>query len=354
MFMWLLMDKQSLKNLYTWHSCTWLVSFVKRLVWLFQTKQGAWGVEFFCTISYAQTNLSIPSETKERAGSEMSDRHAHIQEIFNSIQGEGIFIGLRQVFLRFCGCNLNCSYCDTPETQIADSGRCRVWQGCEPEEGFEKPTELSENTIKRYKKTVDNTNRLKFSKGFLTLENPLGVDIVADVIKEFWSPATKHVSLTGGEPLLQSRFIRRLAEVIDLPLYLETNSTLPDAASDVAGLIDVAACDIKLEESGMEDDCDLLRDKTLRTIEIFNNNNCSVFVKIIILPQTTSATLISAIKSIAEINPEIPLVLQPITPPRNQSERPSPKNITEMMDAASRYLRDVRIIPQTHRLLGVL
>lgn len=226
---------------------------------------------------------------------------------------------------------------------------CKVWHGCEPEEGFEKPTELSENAIEVYKKTVDNTSKLKNSKGFFTLENPLGVDIVADLIKDLWSPSTKHVSLTGGEPLLQSRFIRRLAESIDIPLYLETNSTLPDAAVDVAGVIDVAACDIKLEESGVEDDREVLFERTLETIKIFNNSDCSVFAKVIILPQTTTATLMPAVTSIAEINPEIPLVLQPVTPPRNHPER-----LTEMMDAAGRYLRDVRVIPQMHRLLGVL
>ena len=36
-----------------------------------------------------------------------------IKEIFESIQGEGPFVGVNQLFLRFCGCNLNCNYCDT-------------------------------------------------------------------------------------------------------------------------------------------------------------------------------------------------------------------------------------------------
>ena len=38
---------------------------------------------------------------------------AKINEIFSSIQGEGPIVGYKQLFIRFCGCNLHCDYCDT-------------------------------------------------------------------------------------------------------------------------------------------------------------------------------------------------------------------------------------------------
>ena len=36
-----------------------------------------------------------------------------INEIFYSLQGEGYHTGTAAVFIRFSGCNLKCSFCDT-------------------------------------------------------------------------------------------------------------------------------------------------------------------------------------------------------------------------------------------------
>ena len=44
-----------------------------------------------------------------------------LNSIFHSIQGEGRFQGYPSDFIRFFGCNLNCSYCDTKYTLSGDS-----------------------------------------------------------------------------------------------------------------------------------------------------------------------------------------------------------------------------------------
>lgn len=46
-----------------------------------------------------------------------------VNEIFTSIQGEGIHSGLVTTFIRFSGCNLRCQWCDTPYALDANDGR---------------------------------------------------------------------------------------------------------------------------------------------------------------------------------------------------------------------------------------
>lgn len=47
------------------------------------------------------------------------DVYLPVHEIFRSVQGEGMFMGVPALFIRLWGCNLKCSFCDTPQ-QVQD------------------------------------------------------------------------------------------------------------------------------------------------------------------------------------------------------------------------------------------
>lgn len=242
-------------------------------------------------------------------------RCAYVSEIFNSIQGEGLYAGTRQVFVRFEQCQLHCAYCDTPQ------GR-NITEYCR----------------------VERTPR---SGSFRNIKNPLSGENLQEIIRTLWSPSTRHVSLTGGEPLIHADFINTLD--IEYPLYLETNAGFPVKARELKDMVAIASCDIKLPEHDATEHYSELLKNELETIAILNE--CSeTFVKVVILPETTPKSLSFAVDGVASIDSSIPLILQPVT-----SGRGVPVELLlRLMDFAGEKLKNVRAIPQMHRILSVL
>ena len=95
-----------------------------------------------------------------------------VHEIYASVQGESSFAGLPCTFVRLTGCNLRCSYCDTPQAFFGGTRRKR-----------------------------------------------------ADVLAEALAQSTQLVELTGGEPLLQPGAIPLMRELADAgrTVLLETS-----------------------------------------------------------------------------------------------------------------------------------
>ena len=79
----------------------------------------------------------------------------------------------------------------------------------------------------------------------------------------------------------------------------------------------------------------------------------SVSVKIVVGDSTDSAEITKVCDIVNAVNPATPLFLQPLTLPDGVLGI-SVQHILRLQELASSMLRDVRVIPQMHKLLGVL
>lgn len=240
---------------------------------------------------------------------------ANVIEIFSSVQGEGKYLGCRQIFVRLADCNLNCAYCDT-DYHRADY--CKI----ETEAG---------------------------SATFRDVNNPLDSAQVAEVIRRFnGEVSTQAVSFTGGEPLLHWQFVREVACAVGgLKIFLETNGTLYAELENVLNAVDIISMDIKLPSVIGRDLFDV-HEKFLRAAQ-----GKDIYVKIVLTGETTQEEFLTAIDLVASVDANILTILQPVTPVR-QICAVSADKILHFQAAALRRLKNVRVIPQTHKLINLL
>lgn len=252
----------------------------------------------------------------------MSTTEAQIFEIFSSVQGEGLYIGERQIFVRFLMCNLNCAYCDSIESLV-------------PQKTF------------RVEETPGK-------KDFKVYNNPVNSDQLAGLIDIFNRQKDLYhsVSFTGGEPLLQVDFIKNIAPRIrekGLKIYLETNGTMAERIAEIAELVDIIAMDMKLPSMTGAQDRTQEHKKVLEIVKAKN-----VFVKIVFGRASKAVEIEAASKAIAGVNAGITLVLQPVTPTKEIKHGPTPDQTLLFHSIAKRHLQNVRVIPQVHKLLRQL
>jgi len=160
------------------------------------------------------------------------------------------------------------------------------------------------------------------------------------------------ISLTGGEPLLQVDVLKILIPKLKergSKIYLETNGTMPERLAEIIGQIDIIAMDLKLPSMTGASDM-LAEHKKFLEIAIAQD----MFVKIVFGRESKPVEIENASKAIASIDKDIPLVLQPVTPVRDIKHGPLPEQIVAFHSIAKRNLTSVRVIPQVHKMLGIL
>ncbi|MFA5157200.1 MAG: 7-carboxy-7-deazaguanine synthase QueE [Candidatus Omnitrophota bacterium] len=219
-----------------------------------------------------------------------------ISEIFESIQGEGLYFGEKQLFVRLFGCNLKCKFCDTKQTNFTECSAAALFE-----------------------KIAGNKNRYRF------------------------------VSFTGGEPLLQNEFLRQILEMTHksgFKNYLETNGTMADELADVLEFVDIISMDIKLPSStGIKEN---LWPKHRKFLKVAAKKD--TFLKAVVSETTTDEDLYVAITLIKEMAKGMVLVLQPNY--FDDRKKLEPK-LHRYKEACMKEGIVACIIPQMHKLMGM-
>jgi organic radical activating enzyme len=248
-------------------------------------------------------------------------------EVFSSIQGEGPQVGASTLFIRLGGCDLRCRWCDSPHTW-KPAATCRI--------------QVSRGGGERDERA-----------------NPVAVETIVAAAEALELEAHAFVSITGGEPLLQPEVVRALAVALrgrGPRIHLETHGLATEALAQVVGVVDLVAMDWKLAsdvrregESWKEPRPDF-HDEHEAFLRVATRAP-EVFVKIVVTAASGDDEVLEAARRVARSAPRALLVLQPVTP-RAGCERPSAARVLALASAVDRVVADVRVIPQTHPVLG--
>ncbi|MEM0952050.1 MAG: 7-carboxy-7-deazaguanine synthase QueE [Cyanobacteria bacterium P01_H01_bin.74] len=266
--------------------------------------------------------LEKKSASEKRFHSEKvtNSETAPVQEVFSSLQGEGVLVGKRQIFVRFAHCHLSCAYCDTPMQSV--NSNCFV------------ETPIASGAYAEYKNPVAGESFLQLIEGLLA------------------QMPHHSVSITGGEPLLYWRFLKQVLPELKqhLPTYLETSGTQPDFLAPLLPWLDWVAMDIKLPSATKEPP---VFDKHQAFYQCLKQSpGLQCIVKIIFNTQSTQEEMQAVIDIVSERS--TPIILQPETCLKTGQLKFNAQHAMQLEKILTAVFDDVRVIPQTHKMLQVL
>jgi len=234
---------------------------------------------------------------------------ARVSEIFTSIEGEGIFVGKKTLFIRFSGCHLKCRWCDTKYALPLDSG-----------------TEYQ-------------------------------IDEIEDLIIRELQPFTYKVNFTGGEPLLQTDAVIKLADFIkkqtNLKTYIESSCFDSELFSKVLPYIDICKIEFKTDDSKVVENevYDSLLLNEIKCLELAVESNKTTYIKIVVTNSTNLESFKNLVYNISKkIRPSdiVGFIIQP----SHGVDQPTVNKLLDTYDIVQPMFPEVRIIPQLHKEIG--
>ncbi|NHI90864.1 MAG: 7-carboxy-7-deazaguanine synthase QueE [Candidatus Lokiarchaeota archaeon] len=213
-----------------------------------------------------------------------------INEIFFSIQGEGNKIGIPTIFIRFSGCNLDCSYCDTDHQQ---------------------------GTM-------------------------MSVDRIIEEIKKY---PVKEVCITGGEPLIQLKPLKLLILKLRQNEFVITIETNGSFYNEIFEHVDLVSFDVKLPSSHVKTDLSLIKflnpENTQLKFVIGNLEEDYEIAKRIILTDYISK------------EKKFQIIFMPVSEGKTQYTAKDYKLLKAITDKVLEDQLKVKVLPQLHKILNV-
>lgn len=138
-----------------------------------------------------------------------------VSECFNSLQGEGVYVGMPSTFIRFFGCNFTCPGFSRP--QVGDIP-VNLYV---PDNTITSIEDLDGNAF-----TIGCDSRYAWAKEFSHLQKDFNLQmLMSEVVLPKIRDGIPHLVITGGEPTLRQRplaeFIVELARTVNQSHRLE-------------------------------------------------------------------------------------------------------------------------------------
>ena len=234
--------------------------------------------------------------------------NVRLSEIFTSIEGEGILYGTKTLFIRLAGCPFECFYCDTPDSLPMNSGTSYdIGEACM---------------------------------------------MIEDALK----PNTYKVNFTGGDPLVQSEAVRRMAEFVQskgMQTYLESSCYDVGRFSSVIEFVDFVKIEFKTRDSEFVDPLHhpRLLQNALGCLKQSIDLDKNTYIKIVVSARTGRddfGELLDPIFRAISDKKISGFIIQPTY----GVEEPSLGQLLELYDMVYPRYSEVRIIPQLHKIIG--